>query len=275
MPASQGPRLPFFKYQGTGNDFILLDWTRTDLPDHQTISRLCDRRTGIGADGLLLLTPPAEMPATARMILFNPDGSRPEMCGNGLRCAAMHVAFCLRAKTAPIVIATDAGPRTCELLTTGNPSRVRVDMGRVSLPLDLALAAPAAHLKTLSVGNPHAVVLDDVPEDAIGCLGAAIATHPRFPQGVNVGFPRNVQDQSFQLTVFERGAGLTRACGTGACAATVALFSAGRLKTTRDVRVQLPGGELCVDHDPDTGNTWLTGDAYRVFEGLVAWPTGT
>jgi diaminopimelate epimerase len=272
MPLFPQHRVPFNKYQGTGNDFVLISWNWDALPTSQSVVRICDRRTGIGADGLLLLTPPENPDALARMILFNPDGSRPEMCGNGLRCAAMHVAQHYPNAPARFIIQTDAGLRLCEILSPATPCFVRVAMGPVSPPEDLRLDDPPVHLMCLSVGNPHAVLVHEVPPSSIAMLGPAIGTHPAFPQGVNVGFPSNLTPQSFDLAVFERGAGLTRACGTGACAATVALASAGLLKTTTQVRVRLPGGQLVVDYDPTTRQATLTGEACRVFDGTIAWP---
>lgn len=275
MPVPPSHPTAFLKYQGTGNDFILLDWDSPSPPAPHVAVSLCDRRRGIGGDGLLLLCPPAHPAAAARMILYNPDGTRPEMCGNGLRCAAMHLASRHPPTALPFVIDTDAGPRTCEVLSQANPARIRVSMGLVSTPEDVVLDDYPLSVKYLSVGNPHAVLTAPHPTLDKQSLGPALCAHPRFPHGANIGFPSNIAADAFDLVVFERGAGFTLACGTGACAATVALASAGCLTTTSGVRVQLPGGILTIDFDPSTRQAWLTGETARVFHGTVPWPAPT
>lgn len=267
--------IPFTKYQGAGNDFILLDWSSNSLPSPDAVLSLCDRHFGIGADGLLLLAPASPSAPNPRMILFNADGSRPEMCGNGVRCAALHVLL-THPGAAPlehVTIDTDAGPRVCEILEhTPTTAQVRVDMGVVSQPSELLLSDPQVRLQTLSVGNPHAVLLDHPLPGQVAALGPTLSTHPAFPDGTNVGFARVVSPSSIDLQVWERGAGLTLACGTGACAAVAAAWATRRIDRPNGIQVRLPGGLLTVDLDPATWRAWLSGPALRVFAGVVDWP---
>ncbi len=268
----------FHKYEGTANDFILLEWGAGERPPDEAIRALCDRRRGIGGDGLLLLSPPAPS-SPARMILFNPDGSRPEMCGNGIRCAALHA---LRWTSPPaanhpatITIATDAGNRTCTVVPRGSrDATVAVDMGTIPPPTRVSLASPVADLLVTSAGNPHAVSFDEVSDDVFLSLGPKLSTHPRFPEGVNVEFAAPVAPDRLRVRVWERGAGPTLACGTGACAAVAAAIHSGRIPHTAEVTVELPGGNLSVSWDPTTGRTRMTGPARRVFDGTVPWPWG-
>jgi diaminopimelate epimerase len=277
LPTPHQP-LAFAKYQATGNDFILLDWTVGPLPDPDVVRALCDRRFGIGADGVLLVTRRPADSTVPTMLIFNADGSRPEMCGNGLRCAALHLARTASLPTGtPGVIATDAGLRQCEVRPGPDLDRrqVAVAMGPVRVPSPCTLDNPSAELLLTSLGNPHAVLLSPTPAAAIDTLGPALSTHPAFPNGVNVGFVQAIGPQALELVVWERGAGKTLACGTGACAAVAAAWHAGRLTTSRDVRVRLPGGTVVVDLDPDTRQARLTGEAAFVFEGVIPWPRPT
>ena len=275
MPPPNFHHISFAKYQGTGNDFVVVDWPWPNLPACCAIQRMCDRRFGIGADGILLLQPPSDPTGHSKMILFNSDGSRPEMCGNGLRCAALHLAAREPARSPHVlVIDTDAGPRTCELTELGDAHAcVRVDMGIVTKPSQIELDSPPLRLHLVSVGNPHAVLLDPGPHMDVSALGPTLSTHPHFPNGVNAGFARVITPTRIDLQVWERGAGLTLACGTGACAAVAAAWAAGCLQRPTDIEVQLPGGLLTVDLDPATFRMWLRGPADRVFSGEIPWPT--
>lgn len=263
----------FTKYQGTGNDFVLIEWPSTELPPTEAIRLLCDRRLGVGGDGLLLLVPPSG-PTPPRMILFNPDGSRPEMCGNGVRCAALHA---LRWSPAPhdeatVVILTDAGPKSCRVLPSrADLARVSVDMGTVDAPAKLHIDQPAVDLLTTSVGNPHAVAFMAVDDARFQSLGPEIATHAAFPHGINVEFATPIGPSRLRVRVWERGAGPTLACGTGACAAVVAAIASGLLEPHEVVTAELPGGELQISWDAVTGATTLTGEAERVYRGEIEW----
>lgn len=268
-----GSTAKFTKYQGTGNDFILIDWPSTALPPTEAIRFLCDRRLGVGADGLLLFVPPAGA-TPPRMILFNPDGSRPEMCGNGIRCAALHARQWtpLPQAETTLVILTDAGPRNCRVLgTTADYALVSVAMGCVPTPKPLHLEEPTIDLLTTSVGNPHAVALMPIDEALFQRLGPSIATHPAFPDGTNVEFAVPTAASRLRVRVWERGAGPTLACGTGACAAVASAISAGLLEPHHDVIAELPGGELTISWDAPTGTTTLTGAAQRVYRGEIEW----
>lgn len=275
-PSDHETTRSFYKYEGTGNDFILFEWPSVELPPEEAIRALCDRRRGIGGDGLLLLSPPSPT-SPARMILFNPDGSRPEMCGNGIRCAALHA---LRwtpppasSHPATLTIATDAGNRSCSVVPHGSrDASVDVDMGTIPPPTRVRLDSPAADLLVTSAGNPHAVSFSEITDDVFLSLGPLLSAHPRFPEGINVEFASPIAHDRLRVRVWERGAGPTLACGTGACAAVAAAIHSGRLPHTPEVTVELPGGNLTVSWDPTTGNTRMTGPARRVFEGTAPWP---
>lgn len=272
-----GHSLPFSKYQGLGNDFILLDWEFPELPTPTSIRFLCDRHFGVGADGLLLLLPntlPSSSPT--RLVVYNADGSRPEMCGNGLRCAAFHVA--LRQSSDPRRISlpfhTDAGVliATVELPAQNpNEAAVTVDMGSVTLTTSVSLPDLGREILFVSVGNPHAVLFDPLSLTDLDTLARSISTHPRFSDGINVGFGQ-LTARGLQLRVWERGVGFTLACGTGACAAVAAAFDGGLLPNPSAIPVTLPGGILCVTLNPSDRRVSITGPAARVFSGSLPLP---
>ena len=269
-----GFALPFLKVEGLGNDFLLIDLRPSDrvaaaayhepwLAELQARApALCDRRTGVGADGLLLVTPPLHPDAAGTMLVINHDGSRPEMCGNGLRCVARYLARDLPAPTAPFLVDTDAGPRRCQV----HGEQVEVDMGPA-----LALGAPTVagrHFAAYSLGNPHAVAFvgaDEDPEQLARTLGPLVERDPQFPARTNVEFARREPDGSLTLWVWERGCGITAACGTGACATLAAAVAHGLAPADQPVRVQLPGGPLTIRLTAD--RVWMTGPARFVFAG--------
>lgn len=265
--------LSFLKVEGLGNDFLLIDLLdapldASRLADLQTRApALCDRRTGVGADGLLLVTPPTTADAVATMLVINHDGSRPEMCGNGLRCVARYLGEHHRLPAAPFTVDTDAGPRHCQV----HGDRVEVDMGPAEAlgPRDVAGRRFAA----FSLGNPHAVafVTDEDPELLARTLGPIVERDPQFPARTNVEFARREPDGSLTLWVWERGCGITAACGTGACATLAAAVAAGLAPADQPVRVQLPGGPLTIRlaTDAPTPRVWMTGPARFVFRGQV------
>jgi diaminopimelate epimerase len=270
--ASRSPPRHFDKYEGLGNDFIVIDVEDGAALEVDRAVRLCDRRRGVGADGVLMLSPARSGAAAARMSVINADGSIPEMCGNGLRCVALHLAR--RGGPRAFVVETDAGARACSIegISVGSDgsieSFVTVAMGRVVVgghqrvdvegqPVDLWLA---------SAGNPHAVLFGVSDRDSVNRLGPRIATHSAFPQGTNVGFA-TTHDGRVDLVVWERGVGLTLACGTGACAAVAVGVERGLLPAGAPVDVSLPGGSLRVTRDPLSGETTLRGPARHVFRG--------
>jgi diaminopimelate epimerase len=259
----------FFKYHGLGNDFVVLDHRQSggDIDAAQAV-RLCDRRHGIGADGVLVLL--SERDASARMVVHNADGSVAEMCGNGLRCAVKHLADADPARPPVLRVATDAGLLTCRpRYVAGEVAAVEVEMGRVSFPFVAeplpghpGLVGTAVHL-----GNPHLVIFDR-PLDEVETLGPVLERHPLFPHRTNVEWVSRV-GQGLKLRVWERGSGLTLACGTGACAAAAAAVREGRLPGGDWLEVELPGGKLSVKVAPDLSDVWMRGPAVRVFEGQV------
>ncbi len=278
--------LDFIKMHGTRNDFVLVD-AREREPDGPALARaICDRHGGIGADGLLLVRPSKK--AALRMRTFNPDGSEAEMCGNGIRCVIKYaVEAGLVAGRGPIPIQTKAGLKTVWPVTEGGSViRVRVDMGppelapdrvpvamtRIEGPvIDFPLTVEGTELRVtcLSMGNPHAVAFLDSPveEFPLERLGPAMEHHPFFPARVNFSVVNRLGPDRLRGRVWERGAGLTMACGTGACAAVVA----GHLKglTEGEVEIELPGGTLSVAWD-GYGLVYLEGPVEEVFRGR--WP---
>ena len=246
-------RLTFSKYHGLGNDFIVIE--AQALGPTQAV-RLCDRHLGIGADGILLLTGTG---GRFRMQVINADGTTPEMCGNGIRCVALHLSRTKRAPEGEFDIDTDAGVHTCRVLEPGTHGTVEVSMRAPSLaPEDLPLNGNAAMIDSalslgtqtlrvtaVSMGNPHAVTFDQVGDDRYS-LAPLVQSHPSFPHGVNVGFAELTDTQEIQLSVYERGAGWTEACGTGACAAAVAAVETNRARRGRPIEVRLPGGSLTI-----------------------------
>ncbi len=275
--------LRFAKLHGTANDFVYVD-AREGFPgDPAALApRLCDRRRGIGADGLILLE--RSSTADCRMIVYNADGSRAEMCGNGIRGLAKFVRDRGLVCADPLRVETDAGVKTISTQANGagRVARVTVDMGRPewdgrAIPLatdgeaierPLEVGGRPYTVTCVSMGNPHCVVFvdGDVAGVPLADLGPGFARHPFFPRGVNTEFVRVRGAGRLDMRVWERGAGETMACGTGACAAAVAAARTGR--TARRVVVALPGGELDIDWRPDD-HVLMTGDAVEVFEGQV------
>lgn len=264
--------LSFEKYQGIGNDFVLIDARPGDAL-RPLASRLCDRHFGVGADGLLLVFPPDEAAHAARMRVVNADGSVPEMCGNGLRCVALHVARTLARETGTFVIETDAGPRACDVSDEAERGVVTVDMGPILLQGERSLVvAGASHgFAIASAGNPHAVTYEPASREEIRSLGPAVATHEAFADGTNVEFA-SLRSGGIDLVVWERGVGLTLACGTGACAAVAVACSRGLVPWDTPVRVSLPGGELAITVRRNDGHALLRGTAKHVFSGQIAIP---
>jgi len=262
-------RQRFAKYEGLGNDFILIDAASSELSASDA-AKLCDRRHGIGADGVLVVTPSDEH--DARMHVYNADGSTPEMCGNGIRCVALHVASARGLDHADLVIATDAGPRRCTVERHASRATVRVDMGVVRFLGDrkIDVDGDTVTVAIADAGNPHAILFrqpeEGVTADGIDALGPRICTHPAFPGGTNVELAR-AHDGAIDLVVWERGVGRTLACGTGACATAVVALAKGLIRGPI-VRVTLPGGDLDIEPGQD-GPTFMTGPATRVFHGEV------
>jgi diaminopimelate epimerase len=260
----------FDKYEGTGNDFIVLDaarWPESNL-SVEGVRALCDRHTGIGGDGVLWVAPNLST-REARLIIRNADGSRPEMCGNGVRCVVAWLAD--RGMLKPgesVTVQSDAGPRRSTLLGgNGTTWHVEVDMGTAHVaPAEEAQAgvAPPFDVYPVDVGNPHGVVFDAVP-DTMAAL-RAVSKLPVFPHGVNVEFVTR-EGEGFRVRVHERGVGWTRACGTGACAVAAAAVRKGLAPPGIPIAITLDGGTLTVVVEPHSARVRMTGPARRVFSG--------
>ncbi len=278
--------IPFTKLQGIGNDFVAIDGRALNgLIDGEVSRRLCDRHLGLGADGVLLFTGSLSAP---RMIVYNADGSRAGMCGNGIRCFAKWLSDHHGLVGDRVDVHTDSGVKTCGLLRNADNrvDRVSVDMGvptvapegvpvasdQAIIGQPIAVAGRQVPMTAVGTGNPHALVFEAMSTEERLELGPAIAALPLFPAGVNVGFCQVFEaseDASRMASdVFERGCGWTRACGTGATAAAFAALKLGLLPAGRPVDVRLPGGWLRIEIT-DQGRAIMTGPAVEVFQGEV------
>jgi len=258
------PSLRFTKYHGLGNDFVVVDGP---LMAAARAARLCDRHRGLGADGVLTILPPRTPGAVATMHIFNSDGSVALMCGNGIRCVARHLADQYKI-AGELVIDTDSGPRACTVHhdAAGQVEAVSVEMGPARLEGEQVFPVEFEMLRAVRVnmGNPHAVLFDDPTRARAAVIGPAIER--QVLGGVNVGFARPGPG-GIDLVVWERGSGLTDACGTGACAAAVASTRSGAIPAGVPVEVRLPGGPLLVTVSPDFARVTMRGPAERVFQG--------
>ncbi len=264
-------RLPFIKMHGLGNDFIVLDGRTSSLPEMtaRAAQRLADRREGIGCDQLIILEP--SKTCDFRMRIFNSDGGEVEACGNASRAVAL-------LHGAPAKVETDGGVIALEPSEGG----ARIDMGSPrfeweAIPLAYAMDTGAMPVgwedleapMAVNVGNPHAVFfVDDAHEVDLVRLGPLIEKDPVFPEGVNVNVASVSGDDHLTLRVWERGAGLTRACGTGACATGLAAIAKGLVQSP--VRVTLPGGDLEIAWQRG-GTIRMTGPATESFRGEFEW----
>jgi len=273
-------KLRFTKMHGLGNDFVVFDGvTQAVALSAEQCRRIADRHFGVGCDQILLVEQPARDDVDFRYRIFNADGGEVEQCGNGARCFVRFVhEKGLTAKTA-IRVETASGVIEPRLLANG---QVTVDMGAPRFaPADIPFAAEAEALAyplkvgqhvieiaALSMGNPHAVLrVNDLDSAPVDILGAAIESHARFPQRVNVGFMQVLTAHDIRLRVYERGAGETLACGTGACAAAVAGIRQGWLKSP--VSVHTRGGSLVIEWAGKDQPVSMTGPAETVFEGEI------
>jgi len=272
-------KLKFTKMQGLGNDFVVLDGISQPVNlDRQQIRLLADRHFGIGCDQLLLVEK-AEGEADFRYRIFNADGGEVEQCGNGARCFVRFVHDHGLTQKNEIRVETLSGVISPQLEVNGN---VTVNMGQPvfepeEIPFVAEKSAPVYQLElqdkpvtisALSMGNPHAVrVVPDVENAPVAAEGALIEAHPRFPKRVNVGFMQVIDRGHIKLRVFERGAGETLACGTGACAAVVAGINLGLLD--HQVVVSTRGGDLTISWRGHGEPVWMTGPAVTVFEGEI------
>ncbi len=265
--------LRFSKYEGLGNDFILLDAAdlALDALTPGLAQRLCDRHRGIGGDGVLWVDArPLAETGRARMVIRNADGSRPEMCGNGVRCVAAWLRDGGRLGDA-VVIDSDAGPRAARVWAAEDGVwRVEVEMGVARVESErprVETGAGAFEVAVVDVGNPHGVVFD--PAGEMMELVAGVRALAAFPQGVNVELVQPRVAGGFRVRVHERGVGWTEACGTGACAVAAAAVAQGRAGQGVAVPVELDGGVLEIVVPAEGGAVRMTGPARRVFDGVV------
>lgn len=275
--------IPFVKMHGLGNDFVVIDCITVqydiDALIHQAVA-ICDRRFGVGGDGLILVLPGNESPF--RMRIINNDGSEPEMCGNGIRCFAKYLYEHGLTSDLTFTVETLAGPVIPQLtLKDGKVVSVCVDMGephleRAEIPMvgkpGRVINEPVTaqdrtfELTAVSMGNPHAVAfINDVRNFPLEKYGALLEKNERFPRKTNVEFVQVISPNYLLMRVWERGAGVTLACGTGACATLVAAVLTG--KSERSATVELPGGPLQILWDEKDNRVYMTGPATEVFTG--------
>lgn len=278
--------IAFSKYQGLGNDFILIDNRHSDTPIIEPEEAIvwCDRHFGIGADGIIFVLP-GQGGSDYTMRIFNSDGSEPEMCGNGIRCMAKFIAE-LEGKIDTEVtyqIHTLAGIITPEVMIEGD---VQVDMGEprlaaAEIPTSLGMINEQVvnqsievdgknwSVTCVSMGNPHCMTfVDDADAIELATIGPKFEHHPAFPQRTNTEFVQVIRPDYLRMRVWERGAGITLACGTGACATVVAGVLTG--KSDRTCTVELPGGCLQIHWSLADNRVYMTGPAELVFKGEVA-----
>jgi diaminopimelate epimerase len=271
-------RLRFTKMQGVGNDFVVVDAIgQTVSLDAAKVRRIADRHFGVGCDQLLLIEPPRSSGTDFYYRIFNADGEEVQHCGNGARCFLRYVRDKGLTHKREIRVETLSGVITPRLEADG---QVTVDMGPpqfapAKIPFTAEREAPTylldvggqpVEISALSMGNPHAVqILDDVDRAPVATQGPLIERHPRFPERVNAGYMQVVDRHHIRLRVWERGAGETLACGTGACAAVVAGISRGLLESP--VTVTTRGGDLTIAWGGPSRPVLMTGPAQTVFEG--------
>jgi len=264
------PLIRFTKMEGAGNDFVVLDATREPFGlQREQLQRLADRHLGVGCDQVLVVERATRPSADFRYRIFNADGGEVEQCGNGARCLVKFVHQQGLTQKREIRVETLGGMIAPRLEDDGE---VSVDMGppRLESPLVQPLEVDGARVEVaiLSVGNPHAMQLvADVEAAPLATQGPLLERHQRFPQRVNAGYMQVVDRHSIRLRVFERGAGETLACGTGACAAVVSGIARGLLDSP--VRVQMRGGTLTIAWTGGDNAVWMKGPANTVFEGSI------
>lgn len=284
--------MKFTKMHGCGNDYVYVDCTKEVIPNiSETAIRVSDRHFGIGSDGLILIK--ASDVADFEMDMYNADGSRGKMCGNGIRCVAKYVYDHGLTDKTTITVNTLSGIKTLKLtVEDGKVSKVRVDMGEPELiPAQVpvkasvlgladdrreAIVAEPLEIKgrsyditCVSMGNPHCITFigEDVRDFPLEAVGPVFEKHELFPERVNIEFINVIDKDHLRMRVWERGSGETLACGTGACAVAVASYLNGF--TGRSVDIELLGGHLEVVYDEKTNHVFMTGPATEVFSGEI------
>lgn len=273
-------KLKFTKMHGAGNDFVVIDGVRQEVYlTPEQLRLLADRHVGVGCDQILLVENSQHADADFRYRIFNADGGEVEQCGNGARCFVRFVHDHKLTSKREIVVETKSGLISPRLEDDG---RVTVNMGApifepARIPFDsesdaviqpLQVNGETVQITAVSIGNPHAVqVVDDIQQAHVATLGPLIERHPRFPKRVNAGFMQVVDRAHIKLRVYERGAGETMSCGTGACAAVVSGIQRGLLDS--QVQVATHGGVLTISWDGAGTPVMMTGPAITVFEGEI------
>lgn len=275
--------MKFYKMQGIGNDYVYINCFENDIQNPSDLARkVSDRHFGIGSDGLILLRPSTM--ADVKMSMFNADGSEGRMCGNGIRCVGKLAYMLGLVHSETVTVETLSGIKKLKLnIVDGNVESVRVDMGspaleREKIPVNydaprvvdapLTVGGKEYRITCVSMGNPHAVIftegIDDIEIEKIGPL---FEKNPIFPEGVNTEFVEVLGKNELRMRVWERGSGETLACGTGACAVTVAACINGICPRGEDITVHLRGGDLKISWGNDT--VWMTGPAELVYTGEI------
>ena len=255
----------FTKMHGLGNDYLYY-YGELEQPKEMSI-KLSDRHFGIGSDGIITINPSSI--ADFKMRIFNADGSEAKMCGNGIRCVGKYVYEKGYTEKENLKIETLSGIRTLRLVTLGTKVKaVMVDMGKAEVcnPVTLSLGENTVTCTPVSMGNPHAVIFVEDAENApLTSVGATLEKHEFFPEGVNVEFVEQIERNVLRMRVWERGSGITMACGTGACAAVAAAVAAGICPLEEEVSVLLDGGKLQILVHTDR-TVIMTGTADTVCE---------
>ena len=284
--------LRFTKMEGCGNDFLVVDArdAAASLPlDGAAAQALCDRRFGVGGDGVLVVSDASAAGALARMRVLNADGSEAEMCGNGIRCVAKFLyERDARLRLPEIPIETGAGVLTCGVtvdkarhvthvsVAMGSPRLLRSEIpmtgpeGERCVEQEIEAGGRTFRVTGVSMGNPHAVLFidgDDALQPLAEKFGPALEHHAQFPRRANIEFARVHSPTNIELVVWERGCGITLACGTGACATAVAACLTGRARTGEEIAVHLLGGTLFITVAADLAGVTMRGPAHEAFEG--------
>lgn len=275
--------MKFTKMQGIGNDYVYVDCTKEMLHNPAQIAiEVSDRHYGIGSDGLILIC--SSDVADFQMVMYNADGSRSQMCGNGIRCVGKYVHDKGLTDKTSVTVETLAGIKTLELhLENGTVGSVTVDMGAPELNPEkipavcagetairqpIVVDGAAYEITAVSMGNPHGIVfVEDTDCLDLAALGPGFERHPMFPERVNTEFVQILDRQNLKMRVWERGSGETLACGTGACATVVASHLCG--VSDRAATVHLLGGDLEICWDEATNHVFMTGPAEFVFDGEI------
>ncbi len=272
--------LHFTKMHGLGNDFMVIDSVTQNVTiTSDRVRKWSDRHTGIGFDQLLIIAPPSHPDIDFSYRIFNADGSEVEQCGNGARCFAKFVRDKRLTSKKHIIVETASGIIELHVLTN---NQIRVNMGKprlqpTEIPLKVQQQATSYTLfveqqsiefSAVSMGNPHAVLrAEDLELAPVATLGPKIEHHPLFPNKVNVGFLEVLDRHHAKLRVWERGAGETQACGTGACAAAVTAIQNNWMDSP--INIKLAGGTLTIEWDKNDSPVFMTGNAVTVYEGKI------